>query len=150
MGKRVPVCVCVFSACGDTAPHLLGAPLLAQLPQPWTTWVASRGKEQSGPQSQGKGGLWSVAGHGGENHVFPGASFPGLSAWPWSQGGMRISKPGRLHGAGGQDVGLDGSPGCMSSGQSPHCFEAPARAVTVGMKILDVWIFLAVVKVLEM
>ena len=94
----------------------------------------SPGEEKLGPQSQGKGGMWSVAGHGGENHALPGVSFPGLPAWPQTPGGMRISKPWLLHGAGGQDVGLDGCPGGVSSGQSPHCLLP--WAVTVVVRIL--------------
>ena len=80
-----------------------------------------------------------MAGHGGENHALPGVSFPGLPAWPQTPGGMRISKPQLLHGAGGQDVGLDGCPGGVSSGQSLH--RLLPWAVTVVVKILATRVF---------
>ena len=133
MGKHVPVCVYVFSACGDTGPHLCWLSLPGRGPP------GSPGEEKLGPQSQGKGGMWSVAGHGGENHALPGVSFPGLPAWPQTAGGMRISKPRLLHGAGGQDVGLDGRPACVCSGRSPH--HLLPWAVTVVVKILAMGVF---------
>lgn len=92
--ESVCVCLCVhvFSACGDTAPHLAWAPLLAQPPQPQTTWVASHGEEKLGPQSQGK--LWSMAGHRDGNLAFPGVCFPRSpgKAWPRTLGGVRTSE----------------------------------------------------------
>lgn len=65
MGKhmRVPVCVCVLSACGETAPHLKWAPLLAQPPQPQTTWVAPRGDAGTSELSEEEGcGPWQDMG----------------------------------------------------------------------------------------
>ena len=121
------------SACGDTGPHLCWLSLPGRGPP------GSPGEEKLGSQSQGKGGMWSVAGHGGENHALPGVSFPGLPAWPQTPGGMRISKPRLLHGAGGQDVGLDGCPGGVSSGQSLH--RLLLWAVTVVVKILATRVF---------
>lgn len=69
------------------------------------------------------------AGHGGENHAFPGVSFPGPQLGPGLREGLRISELELLHGTGEQDVVLDGGPG-----QSPHCLEASALGCNSGSK----------------
>ena len=77
-----------------------------------------------------------MAGHGGENHALPGVSFPGIPAWPLTWGGMRISKPGLLHGTGGQDVGLDGCPGLCPLASHLTALRLLPWAVALVVKIL--------------